>query len=109
MPFGDVLAGLAKASHEHERTLLQYAHQDRIEPANLLGKLAENPAFAPEQQIEFAKGAMATITGDKAAKEWEGKAGNIQIPVRVLQQAPVPPPVNIPGTEGIQPSGLNQP
>jgi len=100
LAFGDVLAGMAEASHEHQKTLLSMEHEDRVARAHMLSQLATNPAFAPEQQIEFAKGAFATISGDKSAKEWEGKAGNIQIPTRVLQQPPTPPAINIPGSEG---------
>src|SRR5215471_3290517 len=111
MAFGDVLAGLANASYEHQTNLLQMQHQDRVARANMLGQLATNPAFTPEQQIEFAKGSYATLSGDKAAKEWEGKAGNIQIPTRVLQQPPTPPPISLPGTSGtpaISPEGMPQ-
>src|SRR5262245_13900692 len=110
MAFGDVLAGLAEASHQHKRPLLEMGHQDRVAKANLFGQLASNPNFSPEQQEWFAKGAIAHLTDEKAAKEWEVKNGNIQVPVEILAKPPAAqPPLPAVQTGPLQGQGIQAP
>lgn len=98
MAIGDILAGLAEASHAHETNLLTLAHQDRMEKAKLFAELATNPNYTPEQQAWFGKAALAHASGDKEAKQYDIKNGQIQVPVEIMQSKPAP--IDIPGSPG---------
>ena len=98
MAFGDVLAGMAQASHEHQKTLLSMQHENDVQVAHMLGQMAVDPRFYPAQQQELAKNAIGILTGNVKSKDFfDPKKNTLTLPVELMPGTPQAPQQPQPG------------
>lgn len=62
MAFGDVLAGLAEAGHEHRKTLLQMDYDKRKDLGEKYFQISQNPQYDEDTQAEALKRALELHT-----------------------------------------------
>lgn len=74
MAFGDILAGLADASHEHQKNLFALDMQNRRDLAEQYGKISQDESYPEEMRAEALKRALnihMLEPGKKMPKEFQ--------------------------------------